>query len=282
MKKHRAVIVAGVFLLAMFQSAQATSISVSAEAPGALLPSLPSATILTFDDIPVGRLPSYQFNRGVLSGSGAEEDSSVVAKFAQPAGDATGFLTVSYPSASGAVSLIFTNPQNYFGLYWGSMDSYNSITFLENNELIATYSGTNVATLTGLVANGDQQSASSNRYIEFNFDAGFYGQVILSTTSYGFEVDNIAFGDPPSPIPEPSTLLVFGASLSGLALVRRRRLFARGWRRSAIHVRRDKAALFQWVQGSLGDPAGSNRGRHGGDEMFEARSEGGKSSRAAY
>ena len=235
MKKHRAVIVAGVFLLAMFQTAQATSISVSAEAPGALLPSLPSATILTFDDIPVGRLPSYQFNRGVLSGSGAAEDSSVVAKFAQPAGDATGFLTVSYPSASGAVSLIFTNPQNYFGLYWGSMDSYNSITFLENNELIATYSGTNVATLTGLVANGDQQSASSNRYIEFNFETGFYGQVILSTTSYGFEVDNIAFGDPPSPIPEPSTLLVFGASLSGLALVRRRRLFARGWRRSAIH-----------------------------------------------
>src|SRR5262249_44936026 len=95
-----------------------------------------------------------------------------------------------------------------------------------------------VATLTGLVANGDQQSASSNRYIEFNFDAGFYGQVILSTTSYGFEVDNIAFGDPPSPIPEPSTLLVFGGSLSGLALVQRRRLFARGWRRSAIHPER--------------------------------------------
>ena len=235
MKKHRAGIVAAACFLAMFQSAQATSISVSAEAPGVLLPSLPSAAVLTFDNLPVGSLPSLQFSGGTLSGSAAEENTSVVGKFAQPAGDATGFLTVSYPSASGAVNLIFTNPQNYFGLYWGSMDSYNSVTFLENNDLIATYSGTNIATLTGLVADGDRQSASSNRYIEFSFDAGFYGHVILSTTTYGFEVDNIAFDDPASPVPEPSTLYVFGASLCGLVLVRRPRLFVRGWRRSAIH-----------------------------------------------
>ena len=227
MNKHRAGIVAAACLLAMFQSAQATSISVSAEVPGALLPSLQSATVLTFDDIPVGGLPSYQFNRGALSGSGAVEDTSIVDKFAQPAGDATGFLTVSYPSASGAVSLILTNPESYFGLYWGSMDSYNSVTFLEDNQPIATYSGSNIATLTGLAANGDQQSASSNRYIEFIFDAGFYNAVSLSTTGYGFEIDNIAFGDPPVPAFEPGTLLIFGASLPSLALMRRRRLFSR-------------------------------------------------------
>jgi len=225
MKKYFAGIVAAASLSAMFQSAQATSISVSAEAPGVLLPSLASATLLTFDNLPVGSLPAYQFNGGALSGSGAVEDTSVVGKFAQPAGDATGFLTVSYPSASGAVNLMFTNPQNYFGLYWGSMDTYNSVTFLENNQPIATYSGSNIASLAGLIANGDQQSTSSNRYVEFNLDAGFYDAVILSTTGYGFEVDNIAFGDPPIPASEPSTLLVFGASLSGLALLRRRGLF---------------------------------------------------------
>jgi len=226
MNKHRAGIVAAACLLAMFQSAQATSISVSAEIPGALLPSLPSATVLTFDDIPVGGLPSYQFNGGALSGSGAVEDTSN-GKFAQPAGDATGFLTVSYPSASGAVSLILTNPQNYFGLYWGSMDSYNSVTFLEDNQSIATYSRSDVAALAGLVANGDRQSASSNRYIEFDFDAGFYNAVSLSTTYYGFEIDNIAFGDPPVPAFEPDTLLIFGASLLSLALMRCSRLFSR-------------------------------------------------------
>jgi hypothetical protein len=36
-------------------------------------------------------------------------------------------------------------------------------------------------------------------------------------------------------------------------------------------LRRDKAALLQRVQGPPGTaPAGSNRGRHGGDEMSEA------------
>jgi len=43
-------------------------------------------------------------------------------------------------------------------------------------------------------------------------------------------------------------------------------------RMSAFHVRRDKAALFQWVQAPPGDrsPAGSDRSRHGGDEVSEA------------
>ena len=42
-------------------------------------------------------------------------------------------------------------------------------------------------------------------------------------------------------------------------------------RRFVSHVRREKAALFQWVQGPLAIAlAGSNRGRHGGDEMSEA------------
>jgi hypothetical protein len=37
-------------------------------------------------------------------------------------------------------------------------------------------------------------------------------------------------------------------------------------------VRRDKAALFQWVQTPPGQlaPAGSNRSNYGGNEMVEA------------
>ena len=41
---------------------------------------------------------------------------------------------------------------------------------------------------------------------------------------------------------------------------------------TAIGVRRDKAALFQWVKAPPGElaPAGSNRSSHGGNEMAEA------------
>ena len=89
MKKYLSGTVTGACLLVVFQTAQATSIDVSAESPGVLWPSLPSATVLTFDDLPVGSLPSYQFSGGTLSGSGAIEDSSVVGKYAQPAADDT-------------------------------------------------------------------------------------------------------------------------------------------------------------------------------------------------
>ena len=117
MIKYLAGSVAAACLLTASQSAQSTFASVSAEAPGALLPSLPLATVLTFDDLPVGSLPSYRFRGGTLSGSGAKEDTTLVGEYAQPAGDATEFFTVSYLYPSGAVNLVFNNPENCFGLY---------------------------------------------------------------------------------------------------------------------------------------------------------------------
>ena len=202
---------------------RATTIDISAGDPGSLLPNDPSATVVTFDDLPVGSLPSYGFVGGTLTGDGAIEDTSLPGKFAQPAGDPTGYLTVSYPSAAGTVDFTLSSQANYFGLYWGSMDSYNSITFLENQEQIATFSGAAVADLTGLVANGDQQSSLSNRYINFYLGDNFYNEVVLSTADFGFEVDNIAFGDPPVPIPEPGTLILLGSLLCFILLRRIRR-----------------------------------------------------------
>ncbi len=251
MKKYLTAAVAGALISLVAGEVPAASIDIAAGAPGVLSPGLPGATVLGFDNLPVGGLPSYQFNGGALSGSGAIENTSLVGKYAQPAGDTTNFLTVSYPSAAGAVHFAFTNPENYFGLYWGSMDPYNSITFLRDNEQIATYTGTEIVGLAGLVANGDQHSTASNRYINFDLGSGFYDEVILGTTDYAFEVDNIAFGDPPvpsftadtfgsvstlaistdgivivdapAPIPEPGTLVVLGSSLYGLAFMRRRK-----------------------------------------------------------
>jgi hypothetical protein len=89
------------------------------------------------------------------------------------------------------------------GLYWGSMDSYDAITFLRDQGQIATFSGAAIAGLTGLVVDGDQQSPLSNRYVNFYLGASFYDEVILSASNFAFEVDNIACGDPSVPVSEP-------------------------------------------------------------------------------
>jgi hypothetical protein len=102
------------------------------------------------------------------------------------------------------------------------MDSYNTITFLRDQGQIATFSGAAIAGLTGLVADGDQQSPLSNRYVNFDFGAAFYDEVVLSTSNFAFEVDNIAFGDPPVPVSEPGTLMLLGSALYGFFIRRRR------------------------------------------------------------
>ncbi|HEV2336195.1 MAG TPA: hypothetical protein VGS13_11900 [Stellaceae bacterium] len=208
------------------QGVHATTIDVTAAAPWVMTPSLPSATVLSFDDQPLGSLPSLQFNGGSLSGSGAIENTSLLPGYAVPAGDSTPFMTVSYPSSVGSVEFFLDAPENFFGLYWGSIDIYNTIEFLNNGNPIATFSGAQVADITGLLANGDQHSATSNRYVDFNLGSNFYNEVVLSTSQFGFEVDNIAFGDPPVPVDEPDPLPVLALVTCGIAFAWRRRIYA--------------------------------------------------------
>ena len=202
--------------------AQAAQIDVTVGIPGVLTPDLASATVLAFDDLPVGALPFYAFVGGALSGSGAILDIWLP-ESAQPAGDTTKYLAVSYPDKAGAVQLSFSEPEDYFGLYWGSLDSWNSIAFFSNHAQIAAFTGTDIAELAGLAADGDQQSFASNRYINFYLGAASYDRVALSTANFNFEIDNISFGDPPAEIPEPRALMILGLALGGALIWRRHR-----------------------------------------------------------
>src|SRR5258708_10159065 len=184
MMKYLACTAAAVFALLASDAARATPIDVTVGHPGTLSPSDPSAIVLTFDDLAVGSLPLYQFSGGALSGSGSIENTSLVGKYAQPAGDTTNYLTVSYPTAAGAVQLAFSSPENYFGLFWGSLDSYNTITFLRDQGQIATFSGDAIADLTGLVADGDQQSPLSNPSFNFDFAPTFSDKLFPSTSTF--------------------------------------------------------------------------------------------------
>lgn len=162
------------------------------------------------------------FDNGTLSfsytGNGAVVQDSASGHYAAPFGltssDTTKYLSVPFTSASGyvTVTLPTSATYNYLGLWWGSVDTYNTLEILKGDTVVYTVTGAMALS----PANGYQGSGGSVYLNILNlpdFD-GFR----MSSTSYAFEVDNIAYGQ----VPEPSVLLLVGSGLAGLAAFRRK------------------------------------------------------------
>ncbi|MFZ0694189.1 MAG: PEP-CTERM sorting domain-containing protein [Alphaproteobacteria bacterium] len=199
----------GAFLLIDAPSAHATVITYGV--PGSLTPGYSGATVITFDALTLGPVNSYNFGDGTLTGDGAVVQGSVVNRYAAPVGDLSQYFTVGYAAPVGSATFAFNEPLNYFGLYWGSIDAYNSIAFELNGIVIASYTGDQLPA--PIQANGNQQSSLSSRYVNFFLGSENYNEVVLSSTNYAFESDNIAYADPPAPVPEPSSGLLFATVL---------------------------------------------------------------------
>jgi hypothetical protein len=165
---------------------------------------------------------TYDFDSGAkpagYSGAGWVLPGSLSGIAAAPAGDNTPFLSVAFPASSGTETFLAPAgaQYNYFGLYWGSIDDYNSLKFYNGATLLASVTGADV--IASGTALGDQMAAGSNRFVNFTFDS-YFDRIVLGTTNYAFESDNHAFAN----VPEPASLALLGAGLLGLALTRRRR-----------------------------------------------------------
>jgi len=111
---------------------------------------------------------------------------------------ATGPDKLNYLAAEpkSAVSISFASQQQYFGVLWGSVDSYNSLTFYNNNTVVATLTGNQIAAN----ANGNQTAVGS--YIvntDFTNGASF-NRVVATSSSPAFEFDSVAFAATAVPI----------------------------------------------------------------------------------
>lgn len=126
--------------------------------------------------------------------------------------DQTQYLTTGI----GQVTLQLDKYHQYFGLLWGSVDDYNTLSFYDGTTLLFKFTGLDVDSM----ANGNQ-GATGTHYVNINSDTPF-NRVIASSTRYGFEFDNVALAvNPPdlmsiSPVPEPET---YAMLLAGLAMV---------------------------------------------------------------
>jgi len=139
-----------------------------------------------FVDLDLGATFTGSGNAGVVNGSSAVTAAPFVGPFPGHA-DTTNYLSIG---ANGTETITFAAEQNVFGLYWGSVDSYNTIAFYDGAELVASYTGADVSPL---FPNGNQGSFSSNAYVEFS-DLPTFDKVILATGENAFEIDNISAG----------------------------------------------------------------------------------------
>ncbi len=177
--------------------------------------SRPGATTVSFDGLSADTPSPY--TEGLITYSWEAEHSpfvqgNVTGQWAAPVNDSTTFLTVGSDARPSTVTISFGKPIYYFGLYMGSPDSYNSISFYDQAGLIRSFAGDQLIN----PGNGDQKISD---YLNFYMFGGPISQIVMSSTKAAFETDNHSYDT----VPEPGTLGPPGLGLAAAALLARRR-----------------------------------------------------------
>lgn len=149
---------------------------------------------------------------------------SLGGQYATPAGDTSYYLTVG-PSGGNDVQVALSAQANYFGFYAGSLDTYNTVSFFLNDDMVDSFTGTdiNAVAFPGTGATGNQAQAAYINY--YTTGAVQFNRVVFSSSQNAFETDNHSFAIalPPGQVPLPGTVALLGAGIAGLGALRRRR-----------------------------------------------------------
>jgi len=121
----------------------------------------------------------------------------------------------------GSALYSFNTPENTLSIFWGSPDSYNTLSFYASKD----GTGTPLFSLTG---SSLLIQTFGHDLVNFQTLDGFFNSVVLSSTDYSFEFANLTAYDPPTVnvavTPLPAALPLFATGLGALGLI--------GWRRN--------------------------------------------------
>ena len=204
MMKRALNVTTGLVLLGLFAATSAQASIVLSASPG------PGSGYQFSGPAPAGST----FNLG----TGTLETTSVPNVAAMPFGLAPGstYLAVGTSQTS---SFSFTGNLSSFGLLWGSVDAYNTITFSGSGGSVS-FTGSNVlAADPGLVLGS--QGANGTAFVDFTgFGAGF-NTVTFTSTAPAFELSNVTASV--GAVPEPATWAMMVLGFAGIGFLAYRR-----------------------------------------------------------
>jgi hypothetical protein len=186
---------------------------IAAMALVAVQASAATTTTIDFND---GSAPGFSGNYKVTSGTSSTAAAPVIGGVkdvtpyvAVPGTGSAGsaFLNVGALGGGGVLTRLSAD--------WGSIDTYNTLTFYAGNTLVQTITGGQFPP-----ANGDQSSAATNRNVSFDFNRNLgITRVGFSSGQLALEFDNLSI----AAVPEPATwaMLLLGFGMTGVAVRRR-------------------------------------------------------------
>jgi len=165
----------------------------------------PSSTISdSGGDVAVSSTTSYGFNQG-----------------SSPFGELYWLSLTSNPDQN--ITFTFAQPVDYVGFFWGSVDNSNWVYLYDGSTLIGAYVG-------GASAEGDGSPIGIDAgYVGFSATGEEITSIeLVNAGSFWFESDNLSYQEeePVSSTPEPSSFLLLGSGLAGLAIMLQRKLGA--------------------------------------------------------
>ena len=177
--------------------------------PG-LLTSPVAGSTSDFNDGMVPANFTFTGNSGVVTGS-------LSGVYAQPAGDSTAY---AYAGPGGSITETLGAPGvgvNYFGLYWGSPDQYNTLTFTDTMGNTVVY-GQGGITIPGFTPNFQ---GNTDSYVQFFVTGNNWVSATWTSSTAAFEFDNVTASL--TATPEPTTIGLLALGLVGIGAGARRR-----------------------------------------------------------